>query len=109
MYRPGELDQLIDLLSNESSDDGMGGGEADWQPYSTDLWAKARPLSGRELERYDQLTATAMVVFVIRYRDDIKPRHVIRWMGELYNIRYVPPVSGRAMYIAIEAERGVAV
>ncbi len=108
-YRPGELDQQIDLLSNDNADDDMGGSAANWTAYAEKVWAKARALSGKELERYDQVNATAMVTFVIRYRGDIKPEHAIRWMGDLYNIRYVPPLSGRAMYMAIEAEKGVAI
>lgn len=107
-FRPGELDQLITIEREQLTDDGTGGQDLEWVTVVTDLWAKVRPLSGNEQERYDQVNAMAMATFVIRYRDDLLPTDRIVWNGEPYNIRYIPPVSGREMYLAINAERGVA-
>lgn len=107
-FRPGELDQLITITRESEGDDDMGGQDVIPVPVATDIWAKARPLTGREFERYDQVNATAMVAFVIRYRSGIRANDRIEWNGEKYNIRYIPPVTGRALYMVIEAEKGVA-
>lgn len=107
-YRIGELDQLIDIKRENLADDGLGGQDVTLTDVVTDLWAKARSLSGKEFERYDQLNATAMVAFVIRNRDDLQHNDRIVWNGESYNIRYIPPVSARDMYLVVEAEKGVA-
>lgn len=104
---PGELDQLIDIKREVSTPDGMGGEEITLTDVVTGLWAKVRALSGKELERHDQLNSTAMCAFIIRYRGDLKHTDRIVWNGSTYNIRYIPPATGRAMYLIIEAERGV--
>lgn len=107
-YRPGELDQLIIIQRETQVDDGMGGQTVTLTTLVADLFAKARALSGKESERYDQLSATAMVTFIIRYRDDLQHDDRIVWNGDTYNIRYIAPASGRDLYLSIEAERGVA-
>lgn len=108
MFDPGELDQLITIQRESLADDGMGGQTVTLTAIATDLWAKVRPLSGKEFELYDQLNATAMVKFIIRHRSDLLPSDRIAWNGESYNIRYIPPAGGRDMYLMIDAERGVA-
>lgn len=107
-FRPGELDQLVTFQRATEVSDGMGGQTLTWNAIASDVWAKVRPLSGNEQERFDQLNATAMATFVVRYRSDIEHGDRIVWNGENYNIRYIPPVSSREMYLAISAEKGVA-
>jgi len=105
---PGELDQLIDIKREVAAADGMGGEEITLTTVATGLWAKVRALSGKELERHDKLNNIAMCTFIIRYRSDLKHTDRIEWNGSAYNIRYIPPATGRDMYLIIEAERGVA-
>ena len=105
---PGELDQLITIKREALADDGMGGQDVTLTDLVTDLWAKARALSGKEFERYDQVNATAMVMFIVRYRSDVLESDRIVWDGNTYNIRYIHPASSRDMYLMIEAEKGVA-
>lgn len=110
MYDPGELDQRINIIRPVKSDDDMGGKFVDDPQIIADrLWAKVRPLSGKETARFEQVNATAMVTFVIRNRSDILHSDVIIWRGEPYNIRFIPPVSEREHFIALQAEKGVAV
>lgn len=108
-FQAGELDQLINFVRPEKSDDGMGG-KVDAGPWviATNVWAKRRPLSGKEFAKYDAVNNSAMCAFVIRYRDDLLPTDQIYSDGIYYNIRFIPPVSNRSMYLVIEAESGVA-
>jgi len=105
---PGELDQKIDFISETSTSDGMGGDVVTPATSVRSVWAKARTLSGREYERYGQINVSKMVVFIIRYRADVTEKMRISWNGATYNIRNIPPVTGRDMYMTIEAESGVA-
>lgn len=105
---PSELDQLITIKREVTTPDGMGGEDVTLTTVVANLWAKARALSGKEFERYDKLNNSAMVAFIIRYRGDLKDSDRIEWNGSTYNIRYLPPATGRDMYLIIEAERGVA-
>jgi head-tail adaptor len=60
------------------------------------------------MERFDRVNASAMYLFVIRYRTDVEESDRILWKGEFYNIRYIAQGTGRALYLEIDAERGVA-
>lgn len=107
-FKSGELDQVILIQREVLASDGMGGQTVSLTNVAVDLPAKARALTGKEFARYDQLNASAMTVFVIRYRDDLREDDRITWNGEAYNIRYIPPISARELYRTIEAEKGVA-
>ncbi len=108
-FQVGELDELITILRPDKRDDGMGGKTADApQVVAANLWSKKRPLSGKEFAKYDTLNNSAMCAFVVRYRDDLLPTDQIISDGVAYNIRFIPPVSSRSMYLVVEAECGVA-
>lgn len=108
-FQAGELDELITFLRPSKTNDGMGGKtEAEPQIIASDVWAKRRPLSGKEFAKYDAVNNSAMCAFVIRYRNDLLPTDQIYSDGIYYNIRFIPPVSNRSMYLVIEAESGVA-
>jgi len=108
-FQTGELDELIDFIRPAKGDDGMGG-KTQTEPYvvASKVWAKRRPLSGKEFAKYDAVNNSAMCAFVIRYRNDLLPTDQIYSDGIYYNIRFIPPVSNRSMYLVIEAESGVA-
>jgi SPP1 family predicted phage head-tail adaptor len=108
MYRPGELDKLITIQRGTETDDGMGGKTIAWNAVVSDLWAHVRPRTANEQERFDKLNATAVYLFVIRYRSDLLESDRIVWDGVEYNIRSILTKGGRSMYLEIEAERGVA-
>lgn len=108
MYRPGELDQKIDFKLEVRVSDGMGGSDISLINIAVNVWCKAKPLSGKETERFDKLNATEFTKFVTRYRTDIKEDDRITWNGEEYNIRHIPRVATRSMYSEFFAERGVA-
>lgn len=105
---PGELDQLITIQRETEVSDGMGGHTVSLSAVVSDLWAKVRPLSGKEAEQHGKLSATAMVAFIIRHRTDLLGDDRIVWNGDSYNIRHIQPTSQRSMYLIIEAEKGVA-
>lgn len=108
MFNPGELDHLITIQRESLASDGMGGQDVTLSNVVADLWCKKRVLSGKESERYDQLNATSMCAFVIRYRSDLRADDRIISDGASYNIRHIPPVTSRSPYMVIEAEEGVA-
>lgn len=106
-YRPGELDELIDFQREERAPDGGGGSTVTMTTFASGVWAHARPRSGKEMGNNDQVQASAMYLFVVRYRDDITEGDRIAWNGDTYNIRSILTRGPRSLYIEIDAERGV--
>lgn len=105
MYRIGELDQRIAIQRETVTPDGMGGGESALSTVAT-TWAHVRPKTGKEGGAFDGVRATAVYLFVIRNRKDLKDDDRIVWDGDTYNIRYIAKRGGRNMFLQIEAERG---
>lgn len=108
MWRPGELDQLIDIKRMVKTSDGYGGDTVALSYVVTGLWTKVRPMSGKEAERFDKLNAEFTNLFVVRFRDDIQEDDRIVWDGDEYNIRTIQKAGSRSLYLEIYADRGVA-
>ena len=107
MYRPGELDQRLEFFTRTESDDGYGGRSVSFVSKGSS-WCKVKPLSGKEIEKDDQVQDTFEVKFVIRNRQDLSETDLIRWSGNDYNIKSMPPRGDRVLYLEIIAVRGVA-
>ena len=107
MFRPGELDQRVKVIRKVSTSDGYGGTTNTTQEVG-EYWCHVRPLSGREIEDFDRLQGTANYLFVFRNGIDLKDSDRLDWYGDQYNIRFRKQPKGRAMYVEVMAERGVA-
>lgn len=107
MSRPGRLDQRILIQRETLTDDGMGGDTLSWVNH-VNTWAGVAPSSGRENEYGQQVQASNLVIFTIRYREDLLLTDRVVWNGDSYNILALPPPSTRKLYRTIEAERGIA-
>lgn len=109
MYRPGELDQKICFKRPCRQSDGTGGYTVEYDDIDSHVWAKVRPLSGKEVDRFDKLNAEELTLFVTRSRKDVNEGDVIVYGGIEFNIRRIPLRDSRYMYTEFYAERGVAV
>ena len=107
MFRPGELDQRVKVQRLSPTPDGYGGTTDQWVEIG-EFWAHVRPLSGREIQDFDQLQGEARYLFVFRNGIDLRDADRLDWYGEQFNIRVRKQPKGRAMYVEVEAERGVA-
>ena len=105
-YRPGELDQRIDIKYKSKVADGGGGNVITWQILGCNIFAKAEPLSGNEALKYNKLNAIALYKFVVRYREDIDETQKIIWNGDEYDIKYILGRGVRKLYLEFIAERG---
>lgn len=106
-YRAGELDQLITIQREVRTADGMGGAAVTLSTVASDLWAHVRPRSGKELASFDRVEASALYLFVVRYRGDIREDDRVVWNGDTYNIRAILTRGGRSNWLEFDAERGV--
>lgn len=106
-YRTGELDQLITIQRETRTADGMGGASVSLTTVVSDLWAHVRPRSGKERGAFDRVEASAMYLFVVRYRDDIRESDRVVWNGDTYNIRAILTRGARSNWLEFDAERGV--
>ena len=106
-YRTGELDQRVKVMRKQEVSDGYGGITVSWIE-SGDYWSHVRPMAGREIEDFDRLQGTASYLFVFRNGIDLQDDDRLDWYGEQFNVRVRKQPKGRAMYVEVEAERGVA-
>lgn len=108
-YRAGELDQRITFQELIKTPDGLGGNTHTWSTVQgSDTWALVRSKNGREVTEFDRVNAEAGYLFVIRNRQDIQDSYRIMWDCEPFNIRVRRQPKKRALYLEIDAERGVA-
>lgn len=110
-YSPGELRERVTLRRTTETQDEYGTlvrTPTDIGPF----WALVRPMTGREREAAQQLEARADYLFVFRYgvhqEHTITEADTLVWRGAEYNIRFIKDRGPRALYLEIEAERGVA-
>ena len=106
-YRTGELDQRAKVMRKQRTPDGMGGFTTTWTEAG-EYWCHVRPMSGRERLHTDRLQGEAMYLFVFRNGADIKDADRLDWQGDQFNVRFRKQQKNRAMYLEVEAERGVA-
>jgi SPP1 family predicted phage head-tail adaptor len=106
-YRAGELDQRVKVMRQSNVSDGIGGNVLSWVEVS-EVWCHVRPLSGSERVDFDQVNAEARYLFVVRNGLDVTDSDTLSWDGIGFNIKIRKQPKKRAMYLEIEAERGVA-
>lgn len=106
-YRMGQLTQRIAIERDVTQSDGTGGQEKTATTIAN-IYAYVRNKSTRELLAAQQVSATASVMFVVRWRGDVLPSDRIIWKGVRYNITNSPSPDSRQAFLEIEAERGVA-
>jgi len=104
-WQIGELDQRVTLESATLAGDGAGGATQSWAAYAT-VWAKVRPMTGRERMHAERQEASADYLVVIRRRSDVLEKHRVGWRGRYLNVRFVREAGPRKAYLVLEAEMG---
>jgi SPP1 family predicted phage head-tail adaptor len=105
---PGALDQRVRLETQSLAADGYGGAALTWSLLA-EVWALARPLSGRERAEAATIEAPAMYRFTIRRRADLTEGMRVVWNGQAFNVRFIADGGPRDLYMTLDAERGVAI
>jgi SPP1 family predicted phage head-tail adaptor len=108
-FRPGELDQRIELQKEIRTPDNQGGFTKVWETQ-TEVWAHVRPLRGTERQNGDRTQAEGGYLVVIRYRSDVNETWRINWLGmdRVMNITFAQDGGRRSAYLPLECSRGVA-
>jgi len=108
-HRVGELDQRISITRESLTTDSMGGSVVAVNVLVS-AYAKVIAKGGSERHKDDQIEAPAKYLFTIRNRTDIEilEKDRINWEGAEYNISFVAREGKRALFLTLEAERGVA-
>lgn len=106
-YRPGELDKRITIKREVETPNRSGGFDLSLVDVAT-IWAHVRPKSGNEFTSETRVNASVSYLFVIRFRNDLRPSDHIIWNGVSFNIRAILTRGGRDLYLEIDAENGVA-
>lgn len=102
----GELDERVSLQRLTPKRDGAGGATETWAEYA-EVWAKVRPMTGRERENAARTEALSDYVVKIRYRADVRAADRIVWRDRELNVRFMKDRGPRELYLELEAQMGV--
>ena len=105
-YTSQELDQTVSIQRPSRVPDGTGGHVVTMQTIAT-VRAHLRPKSGRERGAFGGIEASAMYHCVMREPVDIREEDTVVWNGVGHNVRFVAR-RGRALFVEVDLERGVA-
>ena len=98
---PGELAHRVVLQSKT-----VGGEVITWTDEAT-TWARARPLTGRELIAAQAMHAEANMEFTIRYRKAVQAAWRLEWQGRHYDIQEVQDVEGAGRFHKLICSQGL--
>ena len=104
--KAGELSERVVVERATTASDGMGGQTVTWSTAYT-LWAKVRPVKGRETEHQGRLAPVETFLIVVRHGPTITAVDRITWNGKELNIRTVQDRDGDRRWLTIEAESGL--
>lgn len=107
VINPGDLDQRVRIETQSNASDGYGGSVLTWTLLA-EVWARVRPVSGRERAEAAAVEAPALYRVVIRRRSDLTEGMRVVWNGQAFNLRFIADGGGREPYMTLDAERGVA-
>ena len=98
-------DKKIEILAVTHTQDPEGYSIETLTPISPPMWAYLRQLSGKEVYAAMSVQAVEEVQFVINWRDDITPRHIVRYKGVDYDITRVDTFEGYKQDLTLYAKR----
>jgi SPP1 family predicted phage head-tail adaptor len=105
--RIGELDQMVQVQARLAGQDDLGQASGAWSTVAT-MWARVRPVGGREAFADGQMQATATVEFLVRHRSWITAEHRLVWRGEPYEIVQPPQdEKGHGEWLPIICTKGL--
>ena len=104
--RIGQLRERISFEQVTQVDDGGGGSEETWSEV-VKVWAKVRPLSGREQIQASKESSTTLYRITIRSRSVSSTWRVI-WGAKTLNVREILEGDSSQQYLTFNAELGVA-
>lgn len=89
---PGELKERVTLQSRSVAQDAYGQDTITWTTVAT-VWARVRPLNGREFFAAAQTQQEQTIKAVIRYRADIQHTWRLVWQGRAHDITGIAPMG----------------
>lgn len=100
--RPGRLDREITVERLTTTKDSIGGEVETWTTQFI-TFAEYIPVSGAEALKFEQLTASRIARFIIRYTSDITTKDRISFDSNTWDIRFLKEI-GRREWLEITAE-----
>lgn len=101
--KAGTLDKLVSIQQQSSTQDDAGQPVITWTEV-TQAWADVKTLSGLATIRADAHASTFKASVRIRYRDGIQPGMRVVHGATVYEIKAVPPDSGRREFMDLVCE-----
>jgi len=107
LHSPSELRERVSIYSDAGVADGYRGRSVAWTLLAT-VWAKVKPISGREIEIGPGQQAEVSTLIVIRYRSDVTAAKKATVRGVDYNIRSCVDPDLRRTWLEMLCDRGAA-
>lgn len=101
--KAGTLTQLVSIQQQSTTQDGTGQPVQTWSEV-TKAWANVQTLSGLATIKADAHASTFRASIRIRYRSGILPGMRVVHGSAVYEIKAVPPDSGRREFIDLVCE-----
>ena len=100
----GELEHRLEILTDNSSTDSMGGRIPNWSTAVT-IWGRITPLSGKQRSQLANIDSSISHEITIRYRPDLtfSSDMLIRYNGREFAIKSLYNIDEQNNYIKIMA------
>lgn len=108
MISAGELDQRVLIERPDDHPDGRGGAVKGWAEVAT-VWARVRPISGRERLSAQQVEAATSYRVVIRRRTDVTAACRVIWQGKAMAVTFIGEAGSRDPWLTLDCSAGVPV
>lgn len=108
MANIGAMRERVTLQAGAQIADAGGGYVLSWVTKAT-VWARVKPLSGREVAARGGLEASQMYEVTIRARQDVEiiAGDRLVWRSRFHNVRTIKNFDERGAYLTLECESGV--
>ena len=98
-------DKKIEILAETNIINENGYPETVLQAVCPPVWAYFRQLSGKEIFAASAVNSVEEALFIVNWRADITPAHVIRYNGVLWDITRVDTFEGYKADLTVYAKR----
>lgn len=100
-------DKKIEILEGQNVAEPGNMPRYEWAPIHTGkLWAYVRQLSAREYYAAMAVQNEEQMLFVVNWRDDIKPDMLIKYKNRYYNIKRIDTFEGYKSNLQLYADAG---
>ena len=105
--KAGKLDKRITFQKKTKTLDEWGGDIFTWSDIGLPVWARKRPLRGRELVAAQAAQSEATDMYYCRYKSDLTSADRISFNGKYYDIQSIIDIDEKNVELEITTKTGL--